>query len=122
MESQNDVYRQRTKQFAIGIITFVDALPKSIASFVLGKQLLRSATSVAANYRAICLARSDAEKCSKLCIVVEEADESLFWLELIHESGMNQFETLQPLLREAGELTRIFTAYRMKLREVSSKS
>ena len=121
MESQNDVYRQRTKQFAIGIITFVDALPKSIASFVLGKQLLRSATSVAANYRAICLARSDAEKYSKLCIV-EEADESLFWLELIHESGMNQFETLQPLLREAGELTRIFTAYRMKLREVSSKS
>ena len=117
MESQNDIYRQRTKQFAINIIRLVDGLPKSTSSFVLGKQLLRSATSVAANYRAMCLARSDAEKFAKLCIVVEEADETLFWLELIGESGVAHVDGLAILRSEANQLTRVFTAYRAKLKQ-----
>jgi four helix bundle protein len=78
----------------------------------IGKQLLRSATSVAANYRAVCRARSKAEFAAKLNIVIEEADESLFWLELIAESGMLPVERLSELLKEADELTAIFVASR----------
>jgi four helix bundle protein len=85
-------------------------LPKNKIGDVLGKQILRSATSVAANYRAACRARSKADFISKIAIVEEEADESLFWLELIAESGLMNTERLKDLTKEADELTAIFTA------------
>jgi len=100
----------RTKQFALRVIKLVEALPKNKIGDVLGKQLLRSATSVAANYRAACRARSKADFISKIAIVEEEADESLFWLELIAESGLMNTARLKDLTKEADELTAIFTA------------
>jgi four helix bundle protein len=80
--------KARTKNFALRVIKLVQALPRNMTADVLGKQLLRSATSVAANYRAACRARSQAEFVAKMSIVVEESDESLFWLELIGDSGL----------------------------------
>jgi len=100
----------RTKQFALRVIKLVEVLPKNKIGDVFGKQLLRSATSVAANYRAACRARSKADFISKIAIVEEEADESLFWLELIAESGLMNTERLKDLTKEADELTAIFTA------------
>ena len=80
---QIEVLKQRTKDFALRIIRLFQALPKTDEARIIGKQLLRSTTSVASNYRAACRARSDAEFFSKISIVVEEADETLFWLELL---------------------------------------
>jgi four helix bundle protein len=100
----------RTKQFALRVIKLVETLPKNKIGDVLGKQILRSATSVAANYCAACRARSKADFISKIAIVEEEADESLFWLELIAESGLMNTERLKDLTKEADELTAIFTA------------
>ena len=82
----------RTKQFALRIIRLVDALPKNKTSDVIGRQLLRSGTSVGANYRASCRAKSRADFIYKLGIVEEEADESLFWLELLVESKVKRNE------------------------------
>ena len=87
-----------------------DTLPKKTSAEVVGKQLLRSATSVAANYKAACRARSQADFISKITIVEEEADESMLWLELLIESGIVKKELLEDLLNEANELTAIFTA------------
>jgi four helix bundle protein len=100
--------KSRTKRFALDIISLVESLPKSMTTMNLGKQLLRSATSVGANYRAACRARSRADFISKITIV-EEADESLFWLELLQESGIVNGEPLSRLMNEAKELTAIFT-------------
>jgi four helix bundle protein len=100
----------RTKKFSLQIIQVFKALPKSTEAQILGKQLLRSATSVAANYRAACRARSKAEFIAKLCIVVEEADEVLFWLELINESGVCQINDL--IFKEAKEILFIMSASR----------
>jgi four helix bundle protein len=85
-------------------------LPRSQASTVITRQLLRSSTSVGANYRAVCRARSAADFVSKLGIVLEEADETLFWLELLIESGMARPDKTAPLLKEANELVSIFVA------------
>ncbi|MEP0806711.1 MAG: four helix bundle protein [Chloroflexota bacterium] len=109
--------KARTKDFALRVIRLVEALPRKLSSDVLGKQLLRSATSVAANYRAACRARSQAEFVSKLSIVVEEADESLFWLELMAESGLVEASRLQELMKEADELTAIFVVSRATARK-----
>jgi four helix bundle protein len=87
----------------------VDALPNSTSAHVIGKQLIRSSTSVAANYRASCRARSTSEFIAKLGIVLEESDESLFWLEMILEAGLMTENKLSELLKEADELTAIFT-------------
>ena len=102
--------RQRTKGYAIRIVRLYRSLPHSSDAQVLGKQLLRSGTSVAANYRAACRARSGAEFISKISIVLEEADESAFWLELLGETGVVHPEKLAALLRETNELTAIFGA------------
>ena len=102
--------KQRTKQFALRIIKVADALPKTTAGFVIGKQLIKAGTAVAANYRAACKARSDEEFLSKITIVEEESDESLFWLEMILESGMLSKKHLNDLVKEADELTAIFTS------------
>jgi four helix bundle protein len=100
----------RTKKFALNILTLIKLIPSNKISDVLVKQLLRSATSVAANYRAACRARSQAEFISKIGIVEEEADECAFWLELIEESKVYSSVQLKDLLKEANELTAIFTS------------
>ena len=102
--------KKRTKDFALSIIRLLESLPPVKTSDVIGRQLLRSATSVGANYRAACRARSKAEFLSKISIVEEEADESLYWLELLQESHLLSDSVLQPFLKEADELTAIFTA------------
>lgn len=102
--------QQRTKNFALRVMVMVDALPKKRSADVLGHQLLRSATSVAANYRAACRARSQAEFIAKMGVVEEEADESMAWLELIADSGLIKRERLIPLMSEADELVAITVA------------
>lgn len=102
--------KDRTKKFAIEIIKLVSELPKNTASFELGKQLIRSGTSVGANYRSSQRGRSRAEFISKLSIVQEEADESGFWMELISESSLLPTERIDHCLKEANELTAIFTS------------
>jgi len=107
MEDQSDL-RVRTKQFALRILRLYRALPTKDEARILGKQLLRSGTSVGANYRAACRARSRAEFIAKLGIVLEEADETLFWLESLLEAGIVSHERLDTLVKEAQELTSIF--------------
>jgi len=102
--------KRRTKRFALRAINLVEALPRSRTAEVIGRQLLRSATSVAANYRAACRGRSKPDFVSKLGIVEEESDESLFWLELIVEAGLMPEKRVKALLKEADELTAIFAA------------
>jgi len=104
--------KTRTRNFSLRIIKLVDALPRSLASQVIGKQLLRAATSVGANYRAACRAQSKPDFAAKISIVLEEADESLYWLELIRESGLMKADRLKELLREANELVAIVNASR----------
>jgi four helix bundle protein len=87
-------------------------MPRSLAGQIIGRQLLRSATSVGANYRAACRAQSRAEFAAKLSIVVEEADESLYWLEILSESGLVKPERLRELIKEADELVAIATRSR----------
>ena len=102
--------KTRTKSFPIRIVNLFRSLPRSPDAQTLGKQLLRSATSVGANYRAVCRTRSQAEFIAKMGIVVEEADETVFWLELLGETGVVRQERTQDLLKEANELVRIFGA------------
>jgi four helix bundle protein len=107
---------QRTKGFALSTIRFFQILPKTDEARILGKQLLRAATSVAANYRAANRSRSKQEFFAKLCIVVEECDESLLWLELLKESGITSVENMDLLSKEAEELLRIFSASRKTIK------
>jgi len=108
--SKQEALRGRTKRFALRIIRLFQHLPRSTEAQVLGKQLLRSGTSIGANYRAAGRARSKAEFVSKIGIVVEEADETVFWLECLIESGIIKQELLHELLIEANELVAIFAA------------
>jgi four helix bundle protein len=101
--------RARTKTFAVQIIKFYKNLPKTDEARVLGRQLLRSGTSAAANYRAVCRAKSQADFISKMGTVVEESDESLLWLELFGDSELVSSEKLKTLKQEAEELLRIFS-------------
>ncbi|HLL16290.1 MAG TPA: four helix bundle protein [Pyrinomonadaceae bacterium] len=102
--------KDRTKQFAIRIVKLFRSLPRTDEARVIGKQVLRSGTSVAANYRAVCRSRSKAEFIAKMGVVVEEADETVFWLELLVETNIVQQSRMNSLLIEAGELLAIFTA------------
>ena len=104
--------KARTKQFALRVMKMVDAIPRTIQGRTIAKQIIRSATSVAANYRAACRARSRAEFIAKIGVVEEEADESCFWLELIIDSGLLIDERIRPRLSEAGELVAIMAALR----------
>lgn len=103
---------ERTKVFAVRCLKVVDALPKTAAGRCVGQQLAASSTSVGANYRAATRARSRAEWFAKLCIVIEECDESVYWLELITAAEMLKPSLVEPLHLEATELTRIFSATR----------
>lgn len=107
---QAEELKGRTKQFAIRVVRLFRALPKADDARIIGKQLLRSATSVAANYRAVCRARSKAEFVAKIGVVVEEIDETLFWLELLVETGIVPKKRMAALLAEANELLAIFAA------------
>jgi len=102
--------KERTKAFALRIIRLVESLPKGKAADVIGRQLLRSGTSVAANYRAACRAKSTADFIAKMGIVEEEADESLFWLELLIEAQLIDKEKLKALMRETDEILAIVVA------------
>jgi four helix bundle protein len=109
----NTDLKQRTKQFALRIIKLVGALPRTIEGRAIGSQLVRSGTSVGANYRAACRGRSKAEFIAKLGTVEEEADESAFWLELIIDARLLKEPRVKSLLQEATELTAIMAASRI---------
>jgi len=104
--------QQRTKDFALRVLNLIEHLPNTIGGRVLANQLARSATSVGANYRAACRARSRPEFASKLGTVAEEADESLYWLELIQVGDFVPEKRIASLVSEADELTAIFTSGR----------
>ncbi|MEO8148263.1 MAG: four helix bundle protein [Bacteroidia bacterium] len=112
-----EAFKQRTKTFALRTIKLFHSLPKTDEARIIGKQLLRSSTSVAANYRAACRARSEAEFHSKISIVVEEADESAFWMELIIEADIMKKERVDSLLKEANEILAVMS----KARSTTSK-
>jgi four helix bundle protein len=104
--------KDRTKMFALRVIKMSDALPKSRAANVITNQILRSSTSMAANYRAVGRARSKAEFLAKIGVVLEEADETVFWLEMLVDSGIVSTEKMRELLSEANQLMLIFSASR----------
>jgi four helix bundle protein len=105
-----EALRDRSKQFAVSVVKFFRLLPRTEEARVIGRQLLRSATSVAANYRAAGRARSRAEFISKISMVVEEADETVFWLELLIDAEIVRKKEIETLLVEANELLAIFAA------------
>jgi four helix bundle protein len=115
-------FKARTKKLALRVIRLVDALPAGIAADVIGRQVLRSATSVGANYRAACRSGSDAAMIAKLNIVAEESDETLFWLELLVESGLIPGARLADLIAEADEITAMTTASLKTLRAKSRRT
>jgi four helix bundle protein len=97
-------FKERTKQFALRIIRLVDTLPATASASHIGGQLLRAGTSVGSNYRAACRARSPAEFCAKLGIVEEEADETIYWIELLIEASLVQGQLLGDLIQVANEI------------------
>jgi four helix bundle protein len=102
--------KRRTKQFALRMIRLVESLPRGRIAEVLGRQLLRSGTSVGADYRAACRAKSTADFVSKMRTIEEETDESLCWMELLVESAIVQTSKLEPLMREADEIISIIVS------------
>jgi four helix bundle protein len=110
MSAAPEELRDRTKAFAIRIVKLCGLLPRTADSQVVGKQLLRCGTSVAANYRAACRGRSRAEWIAKIGLVVEEADETVFWLEMLSDCGIVPSQRCEDILKKARELSAIFTA------------
>jgi len=102
--------QKRTKALALRIIRVVEGLPRDRTAEVIGRQLLRCGTSVGANYRAACRARSKAEFIAKMGIVEEEADESLYWMELLIETGLVKRQKLESLIKETDEILSITVA------------
>jgi four helix bundle protein len=117
MNGQVEDLRRRTKRFSVEIIRFLRTLPKSDENKILAKQLLRSATSIAANYRAAGRSRSRTEFAARLGVVIEEADETMLWLELMSEADLASTALVLPLLDEADQLLRIFVASRKTARQ-----
>ena len=109
----------RTKRFALDIMILIDELPKTLSGRAVGGQLVRCATSVAANYRAACRSRSRNEFIAKIGVVEEEADESAFWLEIIIEGDLLPKQRVQTLLNESIELTKIMASSRKTAKGVS---
>ena len=110
MNSQAEELRQRVKHFAVRIVRFVHTLPRDAAGDAMGRQLVRSGTGVSSNYRAACRGRSRAEFIAKLGVVLEEADESEHWLDVIHEGRLSSGPELEWLRSESRELRAIFSA------------
>jgi len=109
---KTDKLKERTKDFALLIIALYRMLPKTGEGRIIGNQLLRCGTSVGSNYRAACRGRSDRVFYSKLCIVVEEADETVFWLEILDEAHMIPNEKVRPIINEAREVLAIMASSR----------
>ena len=103
-------FKKRTKDIGLRVIKLVDSLPQSSPASVIGKQLLRSATSVGANYRAACRGKSPADVIAKLKIVEEEADETLYWMELLVEAGLVSEARLANLMKETNEIVALTVA------------
>ena len=114
--------KDRTKQLGLRIIRLVQALPRNDVAGILGKQLLRSGTSVGANYRAACRGRSPADMIAKLKIVEEEADESCYWMELLIEAKIVPSKRLQPLQLETNEILAMTVASIKTLRSRSASN
>jgi four helix bundle protein len=108
--------KARTQSFGLRIIRLVSALPRDPAARVIGRQVLRSGTSVGANYRAACRAKSRADFAAKIAIVEEEVDETLYWLEVLIKSRLVKAERLQHLIKETEELVAIVSASRKAVR------
>jgi four helix bundle protein len=122
-----DELKLRTKKFAVDIIFLSEKLDKKYYNTILFNQLIRSATSVGANYRSACRAKSDADFSYKIKIIEEEADESCYWLELLLEVNKNNILDVELALKESKELTAIFSAIAIKLKikaqeKINSKS
>jgi four helix bundle protein len=115
-------FKARTKQVALGVVRLVANLPRGVVPDVIGRQILRSGTSVGANYRAACRSKSALDMLAKLAIVEEEADETLYWLELLIESGSIQQERVADLQREVGEILSMTVASIRTLRARSRQS
>lgn len=111
----NKVFSDRTKTLSIKIINIISDLPYSDKVSVIRKQIIRSCTSVASNYRAMCRARSNKEKYAKICIVVEEADETMFWIELIEELKLIEKTKLTELKNEIEEILKSTSAYKKRI-------
>ena len=122
MTTPQEELRNRTKTFAYRVIRLFRKLPKNAEAQIIGKQLLRSATSVAANYRAAGRARSQADFVSKIGVVLEEADEALFWLECLRDNAIMKPELLSELCEEAEQLVAIFSASRETARAASARN
>ncbi len=110
MNPETEALKKRTKKFALDVLDFVDRLPDKGSTLRIGWQLSDAATSVAANYRATCRSRSDPEFAARIGTVLEESDESPFWLEICEERTLGERATRRRLLIEANELTAIFAA------------
>ena len=102
--------KQRTKSFGLTVIQLLSTLARSVANDVIGRQLIRSSTSVGANYRAACRARSASDFIAKMKIVEEEADESVYWLEMLVESGSLESDVVHELIKEGNEILAIVVA------------
>lgn len=122
MDRKAVALKDRTKKFALRVMRVVRSLPAGAEGRTVGHQLLRSGTSVAANYRAVCRARSRPEFLAKLAIVIEEADESAFWLELLVDAGLVAESKLKDLRSEADQLVAIFNASRTTARKGSQST
>lgn len=103
-------FKARTRQLALEIIQLVESLPRSRTADVIGRQLLRSGTSIGANYRAACRGKSKADVISKLAIVEEEADETIYWLELFIESKVVEPSRVDALMKETNEILAMVVA------------
>ena len=103
-------FKYRTKQLGLAVIRLTEGLPKTQAARVVCDQILRSSLSVGANYRAVCRAKSDKDFISKMKIVEEECDETIYWLEIIEESGLAKVEPIAPLRKEAREILAMIVA------------
>ncbi len=114
LKDESKDLRERTKEFAIRVVRMYSALPKSTEAQVLGKQVLRSGTSVGANYREACRARSQAELVAKVGDCLKELDETSYWFELLEEINLVAAERLSPLQKECDELLAIFTTIAKK--------
>ncbi len=119
--SFNEQFRNRTKHYAISICRAFSDLPKKEINWIISKQVIRSATSVAANFRAATRGRSHAEYYSKLCIVVEESDETLFWLEMSLETNVINQQTYEDIYSEGQELLQVFSKTKKRLKENPKK-
>jgi len=105
-----DIIKQRTKKIGLDVIKLIDELPSKPSSWVISKQLIRCSTSIGANYRATCRAKSSPDFINKLKIVEEEADETIYWLEIIEESGLLSSQKIAEIKRETNEILAITVA------------